>query len=557
MHKTLYKAVFFCLAVTLFASCDKDFNEIGSDIVGDDHYGFNRDSLSVTVKAYNQAFGAVQTNKNTSSSLNLPINTLGYYNNPVFGKTKASFVTQLELATQNPTFGDSVHVKKVMLSIPYFAALTDRDDDGNSLYRLDSIRGNSKIKLEVFESGYYLRDTDASTGLQEPQKYFSDQKSDFDGNIGDPVRLNDSVADSQNDRFYFDPAEVVTYKTGSNGLQQVDKREGPQMQLSLRRDFFREKIFGLNADGSTLHNTDYLFNNNAFKQYFRGLYFKVDNADDSPLQGSMAQINFGGGKITITYSVLTNRKYTSGDNIGQYVVDEHNHREREDKTYVLNLKGNTVNLLENENDPTYLSAINNPDPVNGDKKLYLKGGAGSMAVIELFTPDELAALRNENWMINEANLTFNIDKTAMGSAPEPNRIYLYDLQNRRPLADYYIDATAVASDPKFNKYVHGGIIEKNDDGRGIRYRIRLTNHIQNLLKHADSTNVKLGLVVTESINNVSNAMLKSQINDRQDRVPAAAVANPLGTILYGSRQNDADIPEEKRLKLVIYYTKRN
>ena len=47
-------------ALFLFTSCDKDFNEIGSDVIGDDHFDFLPDSLS-TVVAYNQKTGIVQS----------------------------------------------------------------------------------------------------------------------------------------------------------------------------------------------------------------------------------------------------------------------------------------------------------------------------------------------------------------------------------------------------------------------------------------------------------------------------------------------------------------
>jgi hypothetical protein len=45
-------------------------------------------------------------------------------------------------------------------------------------------------------------------------------------------------------------------------------------------------------------------------------------------------------------------------------------------------------------------------------------------------------------LINEANLVFHVDASAMGSAQEPNRIYVYDLNNSRPIFDYAIDGTA-------------------------------------------------------------------------------------------------------------------
>jgi hypothetical protein len=71
-----------------------------------------------------------------------------------------------------------------------------------------------------------------------------------------------------------------------------------------------------------------------------------------------------------------------------------------------------------------------------------------------------------------------------------------------------------------------------------------------------SKNVKLGLVVTESIAAITNAKLETPVTGNNDIEfsPLASVMNPLGTILYGSSLN---VPENKRLKLKIYYTKPN
>ena len=68
------------------------------------------------------------------------------------------------------------------------------------------------------------------------------------------------------------------------------------MRLKLRNQFFQDKLFGAGASGK-------LANNNAFKEYFRGLYFKVDNSAISPNQGSLALLNIRLGKIIVTYNV--------------------------------------------------------------------------------------------------------------------------------------------------------------------------------------------------------------------------------------------------------------
>jgi hypothetical protein len=185
-----------------------------------------------------------------------------------------------------------------------------------------------------------------------------------------------------------------------------------------------------------------------------------------------------------------------------------------------------------------------------------------MAVIDVFGPDadnngiadEIEAIKANGWMINEANLTFYVDRTAMANTGiyEPNRIFLFDLNNKTPLIDYSFDFSSNAAFPKFNKFVHGGIIEKEDvdNGRGIKYKVRITNHLRNLINN-DSTNVRLGLAVTESINNIAFSKLKTP-NANVISAPSMSVANPLGTILYGSHSS---VPEDKRLKIQIYYTK--
>jgi hypothetical protein len=62
MFKKSYvqKILFGLIALSLFAACDKDFNELGTDIVGDDHFGFER-YTGATVKAYNQKLGPISS----------------------------------------------------------------------------------------------------------------------------------------------------------------------------------------------------------------------------------------------------------------------------------------------------------------------------------------------------------------------------------------------------------------------------------------------------------------------------------------------------------------
>jgi hypothetical protein len=258
-----------------------------------------------------------------------------------------------------------------------------------------------------------------------------------------------------------------------------------------------------------------------------------------------------------------------------------------------------VNLLNNENSfPGFVT----PNPTNGDRNLFLKGGDGSMAIIDLFdktdnisydktdghlinspngVSDELDNLRNpaggkQKWLINDANLTFFINKNAMTNAIEPNRIFLYDLTNKRPIIDFFTDFTTSFISSKYSKLIYGGIlstetgkiVNAKSNERGTFYKVNITNHIRNLIKYGgvgvtkDSTNVRLGLVVTENINVASNFYLKNPFSSgtgsnlfQSKYIPAMSIANPLGTVLYGSNIPAGDSDYDKRIKLQIYYTK--
>jgi len=118
-----------------------------------------------------------------------------------------------------------------------------------------------------------------------------------------------------------------------------------------------------------------------------------------------------------------------------------------------------------------------------------------------------------------------------------------------PLEDFRVDETVSATSLALSKFLHGGILERDDDGDGVRYKIRITEHINNLIRK-DSTNVKLGLVSSSDIRVVSSGR-ENTGSSEQEFVPTVSNMNPFGTILYG---NTAASPADKRLSLEIFYS---
>ena len=540
MYNNFFKTITLVATVFLLISCDKEYNTIGGDLIGDNNFDFEKYTSQVI--AFNQKIGAVESN-------NLPVNALGIYENGPFGTSTANFATQISLETTITSLGVNPVIESVVLTVPYFSTLTATDaSSGDNTYTLDSIYGGGKIKLSVYESGFALRTLDPTNAF-EAQRYYTNQNTEFD-NLKVGSRLNNDADKSQNDEFFFSPAEYK--ETVIVETKETVVRTAPGMRLTLDKTFFKTKIIDAIAAGK-------LASNDVFRNYFRGLYFKAEKI--SGVESQMAMLNFAAGKITIKYKEDTSTTDAT----------------RVDKSIVLNLTGTTVGLLNDVDSAAYGTAISSANATTGDDRLYLKGGQGSLAVIELFgktdvrgfdtsgnpttgangVPDELDDLRypadGKKLLINEANLVFHIDATAMASAKEPNRVYVYDLTNSQSIFDYKVDASS-GTKAQNGKFIYSGIINKEavTNGRGKTYKIRLTNQIRNLVKNADSTNVKLGLVITGDINNSTSSQLQTA-KTLFSKVPKASVITPLGTILYGNKEAD----ETKRLKLEIYYTKSN
>ena len=536
-NSSFLKKLLFAFGIVFFVSCNDDFNEIGSDIVGDDiHTDMVQHIVDVT--AYDRPTGAVQSN-------NLSQNQLGVYSNTYFGKTVSHFVTQLELATENPTLYEP-EVDSVYIYIPYNidASKTTTGSDGKTTYALDTnyFFGDlaSTFKLEIFRNGFYLRDSDPAAA-DKLQRYYSDDKA-----MVDALTVGNALFTKTDFKFSPEEHEIKANIEGGTQNKLIEKK-APGLFTYLDKDYFEEVLMSTANRGN-------LLNNNLFKNYFRGLYFKVTQGTGAV----MGLPRFSEGTITIKYRDWPSR--TDGVEGPDKSVEE-----KPRKTITLNLKGNTINFFENSPEVAFQSAITTSSPTEGDERLYLKGGAGSMTIINLDDAQIkalTAAQMGQKVLINEANLVFHVDDSQMNNlkdADKPYRIYLYDLKNRTPIYDYLIDGTSSASNPKGNKGNYGGVrttIEMNGKAHDI-YKIRLTNHVNNII-NGDSTNVKLGLVVTDNINVVGNGNLKTPFTEDGTEVkqtPVSATNSLFGTILYGNNIPATSDDYNKRLKLEIYYTK--
>ena len=532
------------LAVFMISfSCDNEFSEIGTGIVGVPD--FEIQNKNYPIKTYNKRITPFESNK-------LENDLLGYYYDPVFGGSNVSFVGQMRPTDYTPNFGDNTVLDSVILTIPFSSNSTTSDEI--TTYELDSLYGSSPIKLSIFKNDFLLRNFDPGAGIDDAQKYYSN------GSLESGQLIEPSLLESQLlyfDGNYFPRSESVELGTFNEetGDFELTSNLNPSLRLHLYDnplnlsppEGFWENIF-FEREGDDVLETE-----NNFYNYFRGLYFKTESITGT--DGHMMQLDLNSGGANLMFY------YTYDQTITIDGVDETSSVQG---NYELTFSGNRVNIFENNFTPSVLQQINDTSTDSeGDDFLYLKGGEGSMAVIELFTEDELGSTQEDylnefrdltngittaKRLVNEAFLEFYVDET-LSNSDIPNRLYIYDIDNNIPLADYFFDQS-VNSSSADSKYSHLVPLASHTNSEGVeqkKYKIRLTEHINNIILN-DSTNVKLGLVISSNVGAVRSRNF--QENNDVKSVPSGSVLSPKSVILHGSASENSDISP----KLNIYYT---
>jgi hypothetical protein len=556
------------LIAVSFIACDKDFANLESDIINTDN-ATNFDILSLTdtkpefteVIAYTQALGPVQTN-------GLGLNTLGIYDD-LYGRTTSSFVTQVTAANFDPDFGDEVVIDSVVLKIPYFSVATEVEDDGNILYEIDSVIGRKDLKIRLFESNYFIRDFDPNGEFDDNQSYFSNKMASDSEDISDAVLEGNELnfVDYNDVTGEYDPIDnIININDEGYILTEPDNdedddddpqvllREPPGLRIMLDTTYWHNKIIAKEGEPE-------LSSASNFAEYFRGLYFKAETVNN---EGSFLILNTGAqtSHVTIYYTRLTESTTDDAD-------------ETEQATFQIRFGPSRINFMDNN----YTTPISDGDAITGDSRIYLKGGEGSLGKIKLFNGDDIDDSNDDmtfdDWkeffvetengkfvksrrLVNEANLVFYVDEDAVETPSieqdnEPNRIYLYDIENKTPLTDYYLD-NSLASLPSFSIINHLGPLQRvgdESDGNGIKYKLKITEHINNLLLR-DSTNVELGLSVSINVNLEELLIQREVLSNANSGItsPTSSVITPRGTVLHGNTTEDGS----KKVYLEIYYT---
>jgi len=517
----LVASVFTMTIGGTIVSCEDENIGLGSGLVGNDAEG---NVTSYDVIAYNSYVDSIRSNQSVLQNA-----LLGAYEEPVFGKTKASFISQLRLATPNPSFGTNATVDSVNLVIPIYTVNSSdsvkvdtinlskpglKPEDADTIlirktYKVDSIYGNRDAKMT-------LNVRDINTILYTDQVYFS-KSSDISVNpriIGSGILGNN--------------VQNITIKEKSNSTSIYEEAVG--YKISLDKNYFQEKIINNQYNGLLGDYATFL------REVIKGFHFSV--AEEN---GFLFAFNPNNFQLNMYYSADnasdTSKRVNSVMNFNM-------------ASFWAASNGPNVQIshLEHANKGSqFLNNLNDPNKaVNGSTRLFLNGADGTRINVK-FPESQVNQLKedskNNNWAIVGAKLKFFIDNSY--GFPKPGFITAYNeyMDEGKLVNSMFADVTRYQNSYPYNVHFNPIIGDKD------YYTIDITLFIKDIIEKGE---IYLDQEMIVTMGNFLMSTSDASSIYSTNPLYRNTVSNPYRIVLHGNATENS----EKKLKLLVYYTKK-
>ncbi|MCF6279480.1 MAG: DUF4270 domain-containing protein [Flavobacteriaceae bacterium] len=510
--KTLKQIALFSVLFLSMLSCETDIENLGTNIV--ENGIFDTQKYDSELVAYNQ-----NILKRRAKGLGQYL--LGVYENDDFGQLNASIVTQLA-PSGVIDFGLNPSIDTVIVQIPY-QRIDTNSHTATAALAIDLIGNeNATYNLNIYELDEYLNTLDP-TNPSEELDYFTDQTYSYN-----PTALYSGLfSPDNNDTVLYvkRPEVILDFVTMEHDIDTLlITGNAPSMKIPLNEDFFTD-IF--------LQNAPIIGTTATLVEFFKGLYIEATEGVDP--KASIMSLGLSGANVTIYYTNTIVTDETNIDLNGNGNTTDTAVEVRTKQSAIFTFSGITTNTFVRDYVSFNIeSYITTPNTTNGDDRLYLQGAAGSFALIDLFTADDIEDLRNNNWLINEASLTFYVDQDSDTSIA-PEQLFVYNYEENTQIADMFTEG-AVAFD---------GTLQRDSDKKPLKYTINITDYISNILKSTDPSESSQLAVKVYNTSDLPTAISDTEIKDFS--------WTPKGVVIHGNQSSDAD----KRIKLEITYTELN
>tara|TARA_R110002073_G_scaffold123234_2_gene266861 strand:+ start:42396 stop:43997 length:1602 start_codon:yes stop_codon:yes gene_type:complete len=465
------------LSLSFVISCEEDFTDINSSIATNNQFSTNDTILEVQIVGKDvERVRADGIDLGTSGQLGvLGQYLLGVYDNNNYKKIEASIISQLQIpiadSLQIPSYGADTTVVTsfdgVLLKIPYQATLNETTSSGPD-FTLDSIIGdqNTPFTLNVFRLSTFLNTLDPTNPAVQ-NSFSSDHVYDV---FSEKLNTVDNIQFTPNRR---DTIQVIERRLSTGVFYENDTikydNSNPYIAIPLKSDRIKELFFDE-------YGTSNFSSQDAFNDYFRGIKIQAEGNN-----GSLMSLDLNSTTAEPMIEIYyTHTVFVSG---GTVVIDT--------------IKKRNVFLLSGVRNSEYkmTNAVQSPT----SNQFTIQGTAGANAQVKIFgddldnngVSDALDILRTKDWLINDATLTFYVDKDVVGfdTISTPSRLFLFrdgltsaNVEQQTQILDYVTESNQV-----------GGFLSLDDTRRPDMYTFNITDYVSELVLGTFNTKDLLGL----------------------------------------------------------------
>ena len=427
-------ALTVCVGAVLLSSCNRDDLTTGTGML--DGYKPDYEYVKFPIKAWSindvsldtlngrlQELTAYSPYDSYSSKSVYNFALAGAYNDPQVGNINAGFVTQL-YGSDKALYGDEI-IDSIELTINYTPVGDLGDENCFAGYDVSEDIYEGIMGYTYFVYGdisqtvplriYRLTETIPDPEIQiEGSEVYDDNPIPLDKDWSyDPTPLISSDFTISFDTIKCRVPSDSTEAADGTWTKTYNDSILPRLSIKLKTPdelSFWQGIFN-NYYGRIMTYTDLAQN------YINGLYFTVADGANTPLMMfDMYQTtdDLHQCGMTIYYHNANGTNFTYSMSFNQYY---------------------TANNVKIDFLPQVKAALDNPNTTDGENTLYIIPFGGSEVVIELLPSEVIKQMREENWIINEASITFTnksiVDK--LGPAAE---LWLYKYKYRNQFIYY-------------------------------------------------------------------------------------------------------------------------
>ncbi len=464
----LYISAFIIFLIGVI-SCEKDFTDVNSSLISNTKFDIGSEVFEVEVS--NKEITSVRADGLSLTGGALGEYLLGVYNNDKYEKIEASMVSRLTIESDiklleeiYPDVEINITVDTAYLKLPYHATL--KASTANE-FTLDSIIGDQTkaFNVNIFQIDTYLSELNP-VDPSKTNNYLSNASYD---------KIGANLVAEPNYKFIPNKNDTVAYikrRLSTGPIYDTDTikltNKNPFARIPLNEDEIKRLFIDK-------YESPELSSQNAFDNYFRGLYVEASGEE-----GSLISFDLTNSVADLKPSVEI---YYTGTIIRDGVVVDTIKRSN---TFLLSNFSTNVYKM---NDRTY--------PVN--KNVVIQGAAGSMAQVKLFgedadgngIADKIEELRAKNWLVNDASLTFYVDQEIVeyDTISTPFKLFLFKDTDNNPIQIKDL----ITEGPS----IYGGDL-KLIDKKPNKYTFRITDYVSDILSGKSDKNPVLGLKVYNS-----------------------------------------------------------